>query len=157
MALPYNVWTDEQIANRNSVEKGNYPFKIKNCVLKDTKVKLDNHGQPKPTNKMLEIDFEFYDANGVVRRQRDWIVFTENMDWKLRHLADSVDLLYLYEAGSLTENHLNDKEGVFELGLQDYTDQNGVTKKSNFVVDYVKKSAQVAVKEDSFLDDDLTL
>lgn len=153
MALPYRVWTEEDVKNRNVVEKGDYPFKILNITKKRTRVKLDDHGQPLPNYEMWEIDFEFHDRNGVVKKIKDWIVFCDGMDWKLRHLAKSTNQLKLYEAQQLDATHLVNQLGVFTLGIKD-GEYNGEPTKQNFIKDYIKKEDMVA-PDNSFLDDDI--
>ena len=151
MELPYKVWTEEEIKSRNIFEEGNYPFCIVNATMKQTRVKLDERGQPKPTYPMLELDLEIHDKNGVVRLAKDWIVFMEGMDWKLNHLADTVGLLHLYEAGKLTDDNLISKQGVLSLGVRE-SEYNGQTRKQNFVIDYVKRE-----RVDLTLNDDIPL
>jgi hypothetical protein len=149
MALPYKVWTDEDIKNRNVVDEGNYPFTILSVERKRTKVKLDDKGQAKPTYEMLQIEYQFHDKNGTGKTIRDWIVFMDGMDWKFRHLANTTGLLALYEAKTLDCQHLIGKQGVFALGIEETTYE-GKTRKQNFVMDYVKK-------ESDFLADDIPL
>jgi hypothetical protein len=139
MALPYRKWTEDDIKNRNVAEEGDYPFKILNAVLKDTAPGTDKDGKPKAINKMLEIDLEFHDDQGVVKKQKDWIVFIEGMDWKLRHLANTTGLLNLYETDELDARHLCGKSGMFSLGIRE-SEYKGEKRKQNFVKDYVKKS-----------------
>ncbi len=150
MPLPYNKWTDEQITNRNVSDEGDYPFKILNAVQKTTKQKYKD-GKPLPCHQMLVIDFEFHDLDGVVKKAKDWIVFIENMDWKLRHLCNTTGLLDLYDNEVLEANDLINKAGVFTLGVKEMQDQNGETKKVNFVKDYVKKAE--SAPSDDFQDD----
>ena len=154
MALPYNTWTEDEIQNKNIVADGNYPFEIDNCICKPTKGGIDKDGNPKPIHQMLEIEFLFWDTNGVVKKQRDWIVFMENMDWKLRHLANTTGLLDLYEQNKLDCEHLHKKKGVFTLGTKDFVGNDGIKKKMNFVKDYVKKPSDKEEGE-PFVDDDI--
>jgi hypothetical protein len=157
MVLPYRKWSDEDILNRNVVPKGDYRFKIEKALLTKTKGGQDKAGNPKPIHDMLEIDFIYFDENGVVRRIRDWIVFSDGMDWKLRHLAKTVDLIDIYDSQSLEASHLMNKEGVFELGIRDYTDKYFQTRKTNFVMDYVQKTlpGKAAPANENFLSDDI--
>jgi hypothetical protein len=141
MALPYRKWTEEDIKTRNICEEGDYPFRIVNAVIKDTQPGTDKNGQPKLINKMLEIDIEFTDHNGQVRKQKDWIVFIEGMDWKLRHLADSTGLIEFYELGDLDCHHLMKKIGNLSLGIRE-SEYKGEKRKQNFVKDYIKKTDQ---------------
>lgn len=158
MALPYKKWTEDDIKNRNISDEGDYPFKIISIVLKNTKVQLDERGQPKPTHKMLEIDFEFHDVNGIVKKIKDWIVFCEGMDWKLRHLANTTGTLELYEMDELETHHLERKHGVFKLGIKE-AEYQGEKRKQNYVKDYVKKilSAPIGNQDNNFSDDDIPL
>jgi hypothetical protein len=149
--MTYRVWTDEEIKNRNVVEDGSYPFKITTITKKRTKIQLDDQGNAKPTYEMWEVDFEFHDKHGVIKKLRDWIIFCEGMDWKLRHLASTTGQIELYEAQQLAPHHLQGKPGVFLLGSKEST-YNGETRKQNFVKDYVKREDQV---EKSSLDDDI--
>ena len=154
MALAYNLWTEEDIKNRNCVDDGDYPFEIIALTKKKTQPGVDKNGDPKPIRDMLEIEFNFHDKNGVVRKQKDWIVFMEGMDWKLRHLAHTTNTLELYEAQELDEKHLLGKKGIFSLASKDFKDSNGETRKVNFVKDYVKKNTTFKNSE-TFLDDDI--
>src|ERR1700678_2827816 len=97
MALPYRKWTEEQVKSRNISNEGEYPFTVVEANRKKTKGGLDNKGQQKDIHPMLELLLEFHDQNGVVKKQRDWIVFCEGMDWKMRPLADTLGLIELYE------------------------------------------------------------
>lgn len=153
-ALPYKKWTEDDIKNRNISIEGEYAFKIKEANLKDTKPKLDNHGQQKPTSKMLEVKMEFHDGNGVVKNLTDWIVFTDGMDWKLRHLARTCGLLELYDNDALDSNHLIGKCGVLLLGIRE-GEYKGEKQKQNFIKDYV--DAKPVTKGADFIDDDIPL
>lgn len=155
MSLPYKVWTEDEIKNRNVSEAGDYNFRILNVTKKRTQTKLDDKGQPKPTYEMWEVEFEFVDNNGVVKKTKDWIVFCEGMDWKLRHIANTVGKIELYDAHKLDAHHLINASGVFSLGVKDY-EKNGEKLKQNFIKDYVKKSA-IAGNDNSFINDDIPL
>lgn len=152
MSLGYNVWTEEDVKNRNVVDEGDYPFEIENIAKVKTQPGVDKNGNPKPIRDMLEIEFIFWDINGIVKKQKDWIVFMEGMDWKLRHLANTTGKLDLYEANELDIPHLQKAKGVFSLGIKEFKGKDGLMKKGNFVKDYVKKEVQ---GDDSFKDDDI--
>jgi hypothetical protein len=155
MALPYRKWTEEDIKNRNTSPEGDYPFRIISAKLTKTKPGLDKNGQPKSINPMLELELEFNDTNGVIKKTRDWIVFIEGMDWKLRHLANTTGLIELYDNNNLSEYHLLNKTGIFTLGIKE-VDEQGIKKKMNFIKDYVKKSSE-QTQDKSFIDDDIPL
>ena len=154
MALPYRKWTEEDIKNRNVSVEGDYPFTIIEVVVGKTKGKLDNNGNLINVHPMLTLTEEYHDQNGVVKKQKDWIVMDGNMDWKLRHLADSTNLLELYENGSLDAHHLMRKQGIFKLGVKD-SEYQGEPCKQNFVKDYVKKASMPSGNDSSFLNDDI--
>jgi len=156
MALPYKQWTDEEIKDRNVIPEGEYNFTITNAIRSVSKQKFDNEGNPKPKYEMLELDFEYADANGIVKKQRDWIVFAEGMDWKLAHLANTTGTWELYIKGELDCHHLRLKKGKFRLGVKT-SEYNGEERKQNFVKDYVKKEVALSnvniVKNDDLNDD----
>lgn len=154
MALPYRKWSEDDITNRNVSPEGEYPFTIVEVAVKKTKGKLNDQGQLINVNPMLELTLEFHDQNGLVKKQKDWIVFSEGMDWKLRHLANTVGLLELYESDSLDAGHLLKKHGVVILGQRD-DDYQGQKRKVNFVKDYVKKASNSTGNDTSFLNDDI--
>jgi hypothetical protein len=157
MALPYKKWTEDEIRDRNVSPEGNYPFKVIAAILKKTKGGIDKDGNVKSIYDMLEVDFEYHDINGVVKKQKDWFVFCEGMDWKLRHLADSIGLIDLYDADDLDQRHLPYKTGVFTLGVKDFKGEANESKKVNFIKDYVKSTAINLAKSDQFIDDDIPL
>jgi hypothetical protein len=152
MALPYRKWTEDEIRDRNVVPDGEYKFKIISVVLKKSQPGYDKNGNPKEIKDMLEIEFEFVDFNGVIRQIRDWIVFTDNMDWKLRHLADTTGTLEFYDSDSLETRHLDKKTGVFLLGSRE-NEYKGEKRKQNVVKDYVKRAIS---QQDEKFDDDIT-
>ena len=160
MALPYNKWSDDEIKNRNITDDGQYPFTVINSVLKQTKVQFDENGKAKPTHPMLELELEFHDINGVIKKQRDWIVFCEGMDWKLRHLAATAGLINLYDEDKLEAFHLKGKNGVLHLGIKD-SEYKGEKRKQNYVKDYIKPDKETVnnhKKSDNsndFIDDDI--
>lgn len=155
MALPYKKWTEEQIKTRNISGEGEYPFTVIEATLKKTKGGLDDKGQAKDVYPMLELQMEFHDQNGVVKKQRDWIVFCKGMDWKMRHLADTLGLIELYEGDILDWHHLKNKTGVFSLGIREEK-YNGEQRKINFVKDYINKKPHQSA-DNSFLNDDIPL
>ena len=140
MALQYHMWSEEEINSRNVCEEGEYQFSLTAATKKKTKGGIDINGNEKPIRDMLELEFEFFDNNGVTKKTRDWIVFMEGMDWKLRHLADCIGKLDLYESGVLDVQHLMNGKGSFRLGIKEQLDKDNVKKKVNFVNAYVKKS-----------------
>lgn len=157
MALPYKKWTEEEIKDRNVSPEGDYKFLVIDAIRKKTKPGYDKDGNPKIINEMLEVDLEFSDNNGVLKKQKDWIVFIEGMDWKLRHLADATGTLNVYNDDELDCHHLKGKRGYLTLGIRD-GEYNGEKRKQNFVKDYVKKDvalSDVNAVKDKDLNDDI--
>lgn len=154
MSVPYKVWTDEEVKNRNVVPDGNYPFEIMTVTVKKTKGGRDLNGKEKEIFDMLELEYNFWDENGVIRKMKDWIVFMPNMDWKYRHLAKSIKELTKYENGMLDEAHLVGKKGAFLLGHKEYTNQQGEKVPQNFVKDYIF-DVPPPVANDGSIDDDI--
>lgn len=152
MALPYKVWTDEEVKSRNVIEDGSYPFKIKSAILKKTQSGIDKNGVIKPIRDMLEVEFEFFNINGNIRNIKDWIVFVETMDWKLRHLARALGLLDLYESKTLEPYHLSGKSGTFTLGSKEMVDRDGNKKKVNYIKDYI----ELVTEKNNDLNDEIT-
>lgn len=149
MALPYRKWTDSEIQERNVVEDGDYPFIIIDASMRKTKPGLDKNGQQKLIYDMMEVEFEFKDKNGVIKKQKDWIVFMDGIDWKLRHLASTTGNIELYDADELDCHHLRSKRGIFSLGIKDFTGTDGIKKKMNFVKDYVKLDQQKSIQREA--------
>ena len=105
--MSYRVWSEEEIANRNLIAEGDYLFSCLNCVEKRTK---------SDDAVMWEIDLLIKDMNGVEKKLKDWIVFMEGLDWKLRHLARTTGLIEMYESGAMKPTSLIGKRGYLKLG-----------------------------------------
>ena len=152
MSLAYNLWTEEEVENRNVLPDGDYKFLINDIISKKTKGGLDKEGNEKPIRDMVEIDISIM-YNGQQRNIKDWIVFMREMDWKFRHLADTTGLISLYESRQLDCVHLKNKGGTLKLGSKDMIMQDGTSKKINYVKDYIKGIANV--EKQTSLDNDL--
>jgi len=148
MPLAYNRWSEEDLKSRNIVEEGEYPFYIVTVSTKKTKPGIDKNGEQKIIKDMIEIDFNFTDNNGVVKKIKDWILLVPEMDWKLRVLADSVGLIELYDDMQLDCHHLIHKKGIFKLGIKDAEDKDKNKFKTNFVKEYIKQSTAQLIDED---------
>lgn len=116
MHLGYNRWTEEQDKARLLVPDGKYTAEITSAIAKMTKNGL---------HKMLEIELSFNES-GRTRKVKDWIVFMEGMDWKLRHLALSIDsknkndyMIGLYDSDQLNTQHILNKIVMIDVGSKD--------------------------------------
>jgi hypothetical protein len=132
------MWSEDDVKNRNIVEEGDYPFEILSAIKRKTNSK-DKDGNPKPVHDMLELDYSFYDSNGVVKKIKDWVVFMEGMDWKLRHIAEAIGKLDMYEERVLDIEHLIKGKGIFKIAIKTDT-YKGEERKINYIKDYVRIS-----------------
>jgi len=87
-ALRYPVMTREEDETRNVLPKGNYPFTVKSVELQKTK---------SGAYDMLVV--ELLINKGLIIK--DWVVFMDEMKWKLRHFAATCGLIDKYEAQTL--------------------------------------------------------
>ena len=139
--LNYHLWTEEDFKNRGLIDDGIYKFQIKRIIKKKTRSGIDKNGNDKPIYDMIEIDFDFWDNQGSIRKIKDWITFIEGMDWKLRCIADTTGKLDLYEERTLDDYHLIDLIGYFKLSNKEIEEKDGTKRKINFVKDYIKRSS----------------
>lgn len=159
MPLPYNHWSEEDIKNRGIAEEGNYQFKIISALKDKTKPGYDKDGNEKPIRDMLVLEFIFKDKNGMEKTVKDWIVFMKGMDWKMRHLAISINELDKYDNKELDLHHIQGKTGRFIIGVKEYVKE-GETKKSNFIKDYIVEPGgsiltPLQERKNDFPDDDI--
>lgn len=156
MSLQYKVRTEQEAeaSQSNAVPEGRYTFKVKAVGTKPSK-----SGSP-----MLTVDFEVKLPSGAAKKHREWILLTDEWDFKLRHLADACGMLSSYTTGSLSAHDLIGRTGEFELSLRSDKDTGEIT--GNQVKAYIKRStesievegrpAHTPAKEEApFRDDDI--
>lgn len=141
MALPYRKWTDEEVQTRGLIAEGQYHFRI---IAAEQKLTATG------SYEMLVLNLEV-NANGKWRRMKDWIVFMDDMDWKLRHLARSTGLMAEYDLGTLDAKHLVGREGDLIIKHQLAKDKINIM---NAVEDYV--AVAVAANDDFQPDKDIS-
>ena len=143
MSLPYKVWTEQEDQSRLVVDEGEYRAQITSVTRKRTKA---------GTYEMLELTLAFTDTKGQHRTLKDWIVFMDELGWKLRHLAKSAGLIDAYDAGTLDGSHLVGRPVIVKVGIKD-----GDNGKMNTVKDYLtapsNKVKSDQVKVDDFVND----
>jgi hypothetical protein len=159
----YEVLTEQQAMEERFqlIKEGEYDAVI--SASQDTH--SANSGNP-----MMDLTVTVFDENGKPHDIRDFLVFTNNMMWKVRHLADSAGLLEEYEAQLLCSEVVIDKrvrvKVVVEQGgeiPQDRLKGKPLGSKypdKNKIEDYVKKEDQKPLnyskpKSEPFEDDDI--
>jgi hypothetical protein len=119
----YPKITEEQDQMRNLIDAGEYIAHIDNATEKKTKNgKYD----------MIELELEVHDMSGRPRKLRDWIVFMDEMSWKLRHAAKSAGLIEKYDNDTLIDKDFIGTRVVIKVGIKD-----GDKGKMNNVIDYL--------------------
>jgi hypothetical protein len=90
MMFNYDVMTEEAAMQKryHLLPDGEYDAVI---ATSEDKVSA-NSGNP-----MMDMTLDVYDLQGVPHTVRDFLVFTENMMWKVIYCADSAGLLKEYE------------------------------------------------------------
>lgn len=152
MILSYKKLTEQEDQIRNLLEKGEYPFYVKSIAEKPTK---------KGTNKMLEVEIGIIDQNEKEFTIKDWIMLDmDEMSWKLRHFAITLNLLDKYENNLLEIKDFVRKSGYVRISVADY-EKDGEIRKINRVADYIKPTqekcviVQKSIKSNNFIDDDI--
>lgn len=120
-------------------------------------------------NPMMDMTVTVFDENGKPHDIRDFLVFTNNMMWKVRHMADSAGLLEEYEGqllcsevaiGKRVRVKVNTEEGG-EIPQDKLKGKQPGAKypDKNKIEDYVKKEDQKPLNASSnapaFEDDDI--
>lgn len=150
MALGYRKISAEEDKMRNLLPKGEYPFHIKDIEVKPSKNGI---------NKMLVVTLNVLNNEGRQFIVTDWVMLDmENMEWKLRHFADTCGLLDRYDQGILEERDFIGKHGVAKIIITDY-EKDGEMLKSNKVADYIQpgKTKGNLKAANDFIDDDIPL
>lgn len=109
-----------------NLEPGEYPF-----VVKDAEEK-----QSKKGNEMIALTLNVIDINtGRERLVWDWLVGTENCEWKTRHFCKAVGLDVVYESGNLSSLDCLHCKGRVQIKLE--KDAMNADQMRNVVGDYV--------------------
>jgi len=127
---------EAETLSQNLLPEGRCKF-----TVKDAEEKTSSNG-----NEMLSLKLK---EKVTGKTFFDIIVLTPKWAWKLRHFADSCDLLDEYEAGTLSAASIVGAEGEAEIYVEP---ANGPYKAKNAVRDYVKLADQI--KENPVYDSD---
>lgn len=158
MALNYRPVSEEEILMSSVLPAGQYEFVIDKITEEKSKGGTDKNGNPKKIFDMLVVELRIYNSAGAERKIKDWVILDDEvMAFKFRHLASTLGMLDKYESKTLTIQDLVGKHGVVKLGIKDFIDQYGEPKKSNGVVDYMKRAspANDLHVEPGFIDSDI--
>lgn len=142
MALAYKPVSEQEANNQNTsapIPEGEYQFKVTGCGEQTSK----------SGNPMLVVKFAVKMPNGlgtqgILRNHTEWLLLTEQWQWKLRHLADACGLLAKYEANTLDALDLIGRTGRFHLTHQTNQDTGQVNAR---VKVYHKRSTQPVAAE----------
>jgi hypothetical protein len=131
MALQYKKRTEAEAnsmaTSGATIPAGDYRFKITGCERQHSK----------SGNPMLVVKFAVRMPTGEIIPLTEWLLLTDQWDWKLRHLADACGLLAKYDADTLDALDFIGKTGDFTLTHQTNKDSGQVNAR---VKDYHKKS-----------------
>ncbi len=130
--MKHKVYSDEEIAKSGLLEEGVYDF----TIIEATET------TSKSGNDMFKLKLHVFDTEGVPRIVFDWIL--PEFAKKYKHIHDACGLMDLYQSGETKGGDLAGKSGKLMLGVgKPYTDQNGIERINNTVVDYVKRENMV--------------
>ena len=108
MALSYKKLSEEEDQMRNLIPAGEYQFSV--AKIESTRTKNGKY-------EMLAVNLDVIDIHGAVRKLKDWIVFMDEMAWKLRHFAATCGLLDRYDEGLLEASDFLGKKGVVRIKI----------------------------------------
>lgn len=129
--------SEEEFKSRNLLDAGEYNFEIF-----EAKEKKSQSG-----NDMIEVQLRIlnkYDKYIIIY---DYLMDKEPMDYKIRHLWESLGMIDKYNSGEINAEDLKDKRGKAKITIR--KDKNGQYPDKNQVQDYIKS------ENDTFLDDAL--
>ena len=125
--MKHTPLTDEEIDQSGLLEAGTYDFEIANA-----EDKVSSKG-----NDMIEVNLAVYDADGGVRKIRDWIM--PQMAKKFKHFHNACGMMDKYDSGSLVSADVIGKVGKCLIKLDKYTNKDGLEVSTNKIDDYVKR------------------
>ena len=130
--MKHKVMTEEEIAEAALLPEGVYDFTIVTAEEATSKAGKD----------MFKLKLNVFQPDGDARVIFDWVL--PDFPKKYKHLHDACGLLDLYQSGETTTDDLVDKSGKLMLGIgKPYTDNSGIERINNSVVDYVKSENMV--------------
>lgn len=153
LSYQFTPKTDEEIEaikNQNLLPEGNYSF-----VIREAKQRLSSTGNP-----MIEVLISIVDNNGNNRNIKDYLLSTDKMIYKLKHLCDSIGVLKDYERGILDLVKFVNQKGQAKIIIQKggVSADGSLYPDKNAVKDYLKRSEFVqlkSVEKETLLSDDI--
>jgi hypothetical protein len=154
----YEPITESEAQNRRYklIKNGIYDAKINKVIRRKTKA----------NNPMIELYLEIYTQDEESVYLKDFLLYQENMAWKLRHAIESAGLIDVYENKMFLPEMLENKFVRINIGTQEGKEipedkLNGKEKGSlypnkNVVVDYLKNekyNKKMINSNDEFSDD----
>lgn len=140
--------TEKEVAEAGLLAKGTYDFEVTEASEK----------QSKAGNDMVELIVAVYDAEGRSRKIFDWLVDSDGSAYKIRHFAESTDMLAQYEKGELRSMDMVGKTGKCAVIIK--KDKTGEYPDKNAIADYIKGNGSLAAqppapKTPELVDDDI--
>jgi len=138
--MKVNPRTDKEFQDMKLMEPGEYDFTVSEAV--------ETYSQA--GNEMIKLTLKVINNLGKVYTINDFLIDSDTMGFKIRHLWDSAGLLDKYESGEINAQDILNKRGRAKISIQ--KDKKGIYSDKNIVSDYiVNKEA----KSENFLNDDL--
>jgi len=126
--MKHEPMTESQIEALGLLQPGIYDFTIAEA----------EEQKSKKGNDMFKLILHVFEENGKPRKIYDWVM--PSFPKKYKHLHDALGILDIYAKGETTTDDLKGKSGKLSLGIgEPRTDNNGIERVNNTVIDYVKK------------------
>lgn len=137
--MRFKPLSEEEVARAGLLEKGTYPFEVRQAVQKKSKA----------GNDMIELVLCVWDKNG-----REYLVYDylmESSEYKLRHFCYTTGLQEKYDSGELRDTDCL-KSGYCKVMIRE--DKSGLYPPRNSVADYIAGEGEKPVKKQEVLFED---
>jgi len=132
---------------------------IYEAVVKKAEYQTSNSGNP-----MFKLTLDVFDDKGTIFFITDYLVFTPQMMWKVKHFCESAGLLKEYESGAFCHPDLAEDMNVFvktviQKGKEIPKEKlNGMPegtcyRDKNAIIDYVVMEREEKLSEEPFSDE----
>lgn len=138
--------SEEEISKIGLLEEGIYNFEI---VSSEEKIS-------KSGNEMIEIEIMVERNDYSKKYIKDYLLNNDNqgMQFKLRHLFDSIGKINIYNSGEINSSVLEGCKGKAIIKI--YHDEHSNYPPKNIVKDYIKNNDSVkTINENKFFDDEI--
>jgi len=139
--MKVNPRTDKEFQDMKLMEPGEYAFTVSEAV--------ETYSQA--GNEMIKLTLKVINNLGRVYTINDFLLDSDAMGFKIRHLCDAVGLIDKYESGEINAKDILNKRGMAKISIQ--KDKKGIYSDKNIVSDYIVDKDS---KNENFLNDDLT-